>query len=269
METEPAHPRRPALGWLCRPGADGAAAMARRPRPPAARRPGTGAARGRPGASGQGWGRAGVGGWSSQTSAPVAGESDGPSPRPERPTGLLTSSGPARAATTCSPRASRRASSRPAGAEVVPAGTADRGEALKRRRWSRFPTSGAAREDAPAGGPGPGRAAPRGATGGPRPVDELTNAAGRRGAGLQRRARIRAQPTHSCLRRAEKIATTRFHQLDIDFGRELAASHKSRGRSHAHGRLLSHVSSHLAGSGLCAVTTTAGDSFPAGMRQTT
>ena len=81
-------------------------------------------------ASGQGWGRAGVGGWSSQTSAPVAGESDGPSPRPERPTGLLTSSGPARAATTCSPRASRRASSRPAGAEVVLAGTADRGEAL-------------------------------------------------------------------------------------------------------------------------------------------
>ena len=57
----------------------------------------------------------------------------------------------------------------------------------ERRRWSRFPTSGAVREDAPAGGPGPGRAAPRGATGGPRPVDELTNAAGRRGAGLQRR----------------------------------------------------------------------------------
>ena len=137
-------------------------------------------------------------------------------------------------------------------------------------RGGPVPRLGAVREDAPAGGPGPGRAAPRGATGGPRPVDELTNAAGRRGAGLQRRARIRAQPTHSCLRRrAEKIATTRFHQLDIDFGRELAASHKSRGRSHAHGRLLSHVSSHLAGSGLCAVTTTAGDSFPAGMRQTT
>ncbi len=29
VETEPAHPRRPALGWLCRPGADGASAPAR------------------------------------------------------------------------------------------------------------------------------------------------------------------------------------------------------------------------------------------------
>ena len=28
VETEPAHPRRPALGWLCRPGADGASATA-------------------------------------------------------------------------------------------------------------------------------------------------------------------------------------------------------------------------------------------------
>ena len=27
VETEPAHPRRPAMGWLCRPGADGAEAM--------------------------------------------------------------------------------------------------------------------------------------------------------------------------------------------------------------------------------------------------
>ena len=40
---------------------------------------------------------------------------------------------------------------------------------------------------------------PGGATGGPRPVDELTNAAGRRGAGLQRRARITG-----CLREGAK-----------------------------------------------------------------
>ncbi len=33
METEPAHPRRPALGWLCRPGADGASATALQPPP--------------------------------------------------------------------------------------------------------------------------------------------------------------------------------------------------------------------------------------------
>ena len=39
METEPAHPRRPALGWLCRPGADGAAAPGRRNGGPALRRP--------------------------------------------------------------------------------------------------------------------------------------------------------------------------------------------------------------------------------------
>ena len=36
---------------------------------------------------------------------------------------------------------------------------------------------GAARENAPAGGLGPGRACPQGSTGGPRPVDKLTNAA--------------------------------------------------------------------------------------------
>ena len=60
-----------------------------------------------------------------------------------------------------------------------------------------------------------------------------------------------------------------FHQLDIDFRRELTASHESRRRSRTHDRLLSHVSSHLAGSGLYAVTTTAGDSCPAGIPQTT
>ena len=31
VETEPAHPRRPALGWLCRPGSDGAAATSLQP----------------------------------------------------------------------------------------------------------------------------------------------------------------------------------------------------------------------------------------------
>ena len=31
VETEPAHPRRPALGWLCRPGADGAEAPVQHP----------------------------------------------------------------------------------------------------------------------------------------------------------------------------------------------------------------------------------------------
>lgn len=60
-----------------------------------------------------------------------------------------------------------------------------------------------------------------------------------------------------------------FHQLDIDFRHELAASHESGGRSGTHDGLLSHVSSHLAGSGLYAVTTTAGDSCPAGIPQTT
>ena len=33
VETEPAHPRRPALGWLCRPGADGASALRQRVAP--------------------------------------------------------------------------------------------------------------------------------------------------------------------------------------------------------------------------------------------
>ena len=48
-------------------------------------------------------------------------------PRPAR---RRTLSSPTSGSSTCSPRASRRGSSRPAGAEVVPAGTADRGEAL-------------------------------------------------------------------------------------------------------------------------------------------
>ena len=45
VETEPAHPRRSALGWLCRPGADGASTPAIRGRrrrhgePLAVRRP--------------------------------------------------------------------------------------------------------------------------------------------------------------------------------------------------------------------------------------
>ena len=37
VETEPAHPRRSALGWLCRPGADGASARASLPTPGPAR----------------------------------------------------------------------------------------------------------------------------------------------------------------------------------------------------------------------------------------
>ena len=61
MEVKPAAPEARVRPDLALAGADGAAAMARRPRPPAARRPGTGAARGRPGASGQGWGRSGRG----------------------------------------------------------------------------------------------------------------------------------------------------------------------------------------------------------------
>ena len=86
------------------PGGDGArargsslgvrGAMARRPRPPAARRRGTGAARGRPGRAARAGAERAWGGWSSQTSAPVAGESDGPSPRPRDRLGCLTTSGP-------------------------------------------------------------------------------------------------------------------------------------------------------------------------------
>ena len=61
--------------------------------------------------------------------------------------GVVDELRPARAATTYRPRAwdGQRASSPPSGAEVVPAGTADRGRRAERRR-SRFPTSGAARE---------------------------------------------------------------------------------------------------------------------------
>ena len=99
-----------------------------------ARRRGTGAARGRPGRAaraGAERARAGRGGgWSSPDVGPRRRRVRRPKPVAARPTGLLTSSGPARAATSCSPRTSRRASSRPAGAEVVLAGTADRGEAL-------------------------------------------------------------------------------------------------------------------------------------------
>ena len=119
-------------------GADGAEAMARWPRPPGegdlGERPGLGQS-----------GRAGR-----------LVEPRRPPPSPASP----TAQAPGRAADwvvdelrppreprqTCSPRASRRASSRPAGAEVVPAGTARSRRGAERRRWSRFPTSGAARE---------------------------------------------------------------------------------------------------------------------------
>ena len=85
-------------------GADGASAMARRPRPPAARRRGTGAARGRPGRAaraGAERGRAGRGAAGrAQTSAPVAGESDGPSPRPRGRLARFPTSGAARESIT-------------------------------------------------------------------------------------------------------------------------------------------------------------------------
>ena len=57
------------------------------------------------------------------------------------------------------------------------AGRYRRSRATHRAAAVTVPDFGGSREDAPAGGPGPGRAAPQGSTGGPRPVDELTNAA--------------------------------------------------------------------------------------------
>ena len=71
-------------------------------------------------ASGQGWGRAGVGRLVEPDVGPRRRRVRRPKPAAARPTGLLTSSGPARAATTCSRRASRRASSRSAGGERCP-----------------------------------------------------------------------------------------------------------------------------------------------------
>ena len=129
--------RRAALGLGGgRCGCHGTAAHGRRPR-------GGAAARNRCSAratwaSGQGWGRAAWGGLVEpgvEPRAPVVGESDGPSPRPRGRPGCRRA--PARAGRgdlqgrgpgTDSARRARRP--RPAGAEVVPAGTADRRDVL-------------------------------------------------------------------------------------------------------------------------------------------
>ena len=105
------------------------------------------------------------GGWSSQAT-PRAWPSGSGSREPRRPAGggLGTDSG------------SRPSSRQPARKSCPPA------PPIAAMRWaacrrSRSPTAGAVREDAPAGGPGPGRAAPRGAPAAPGQVDALTNAA--------------------------------------------------------------------------------------------
>ena len=86
--------------------------------------------------------------------------------------GVVDELRPARAATTYRPRAwdgqrASRPSSPPSGAEVVPAGTADRGRRAERRR-SRFPTSGAARESTTSSLLFAGRRAPESPRGGAR-----------------------------------------------------------------------------------------------------
>ena len=93
-------------------------------------------------ASGQDWGQSGRG-WAAV---------ERPKPAGRAGDGVVDELRPARAATTYRPRAwdgqrASRPSSPPSGAEVVPAGTADRGRRAERRR-SWFPTSGAARESA-------------------------------------------------------------------------------------------------------------------------
>ena len=73
----------------------------------------------------------------------------------------------ARAATTCRRRAWDGQVRRQHGAEVVPAGTADRGDVLGGVSAGTVPTAGAVREDAPGQRPRPGSSpAPRGAPGG-------------------------------------------------------------------------------------------------------
>ena len=79
----------------------------------------------------------------------VAGGSDGPSRRPRVPTAFVDGLRPARAATTCRPRAwdsPARPSFPPAGAEAVSGGTADRGDALSGVSAVTVPTAGAVRE---------------------------------------------------------------------------------------------------------------------------
>ena len=64
-------------------------------------------------------------------------------------------------------------------------------------------------------------------------------------------------------------AALSFHELDIHFSDKIALAHESFTRLAGHVRLLCHVSSHFAVSGRYAVTTTAGDSCPAAIPQTT
>ena len=133
-----------------------------------------GAARGRPGASGQaghperrclsprpwranvrGWRRRLWGGWSSQASTRPRrrGESDGQA-RGRAAERVVDGLRLARAATTCRRRAWDRQRVSPvvppAGAEVVPAGTADRGDALGGVSAVTVPDCGGSRESAPA-----------------------------------------------------------------------------------------------------------------------
>ena len=134
------------LGWLRRPGADGASAMRRRPRPPEA------AARNRcrsraAWASGQDRRRRSWGGWSSQASNAAARQAC-PTAKPAaaRPTAFSTVLRLARAAMTCRPRLwdGQRVAPvvPPAGAEVVPAGTVDRGDGAERRVGGHGPDCG-------------------------------------------------------------------------------------------------------------------------------
>lgn len=64
-------------------------------------------------------------------------------------------------------------------------------------------------------------------------------------------------------------AAISFHQRDVYLGRKVAFPHESFARLGVHFRLLRHVSSHFVGSGRYAVTTTAGELWPAGIPQTT
>lgn len=63
-------------------------------------------------------------------------------------------------------------------------------------------------------------------------------------------------------------AAVGFHEFDVHFSVERSFMHTSSRRSDNHVRLFSHGSSHFPGSGLYAVTTTAGDFCPEGIPQT-
>ena len=98
-------------------------------------------------ASGQGWRRRSWGGWSNEASNAAARQRvRRAKPAAARPTAFSTVLRPARAAMTCRPRAwdGQRVAPffPPAGAEVVPAGTADRGEWAERRVGGHGPDCG-------------------------------------------------------------------------------------------------------------------------------